>query len=99
MKDETRRAKATDFYVSIQIAGTPDDCIQQIEDLHRLTGMDHLITEFSFGNIPHHLSENSMRLFARDVMPVVQRDPAFKVGRVGSTRLRTKTDESVFAPA
>jgi len=99
MKDETRRAKATDFYVSIQVVGTPDDCIQQIEDLHRLTGMDHLITEFSFGNIPHHLSENSMRLFAREVMPVVQRDAAFKVGRVGTTRIRAKSDESIFAPA
>jgi alkanesulfonate monooxygenase SsuD/methylene tetrahydromethanopterin reductase-like flavin-dependent oxidoreductase (luciferase family) len=38
MKDETFRAKATDFYVSIQIVGTPDDCIQQIAELRRLTG-------------------------------------------------------------
>ncbi len=38
MKDPTFRAKATDFYVSIQIAGTPDDCIQQVAELRRLTG-------------------------------------------------------------
>jgi alkanesulfonate monooxygenase SsuD/methylene tetrahydromethanopterin reductase-like flavin-dependent oxidoreductase (luciferase family) len=98
MKDATRRAKATEFYVSIQIVGTPEDCIQQIEDLHRLTGMDHLITEFSFGNVPHHEAELNMRLFADKVMPVVQRDPAFRVGRVGNTR-RATSEEAVFAPA
>lgn len=99
MKDPVRRAKATDFYVSIQIVGTPADCIAQIEDLHRLTGMDHLITEFSFGNIPHHLAENSMRLFAREVMPTVQRDAAFRVGRVGSVAAGGGAGERMFAPA
>ena len=50
MKDPTFRSKATDFYVSIQIAGTPEDCIEQIRELRRLTGMNHLVTEFSFGS-------------------------------------------------
>src|SRR4029078_10838340 len=40
------KAKATDFYVSIQIVGTPDDCLQKIGELQRLTGLDHLVTEF-----------------------------------------------------
>ena len=77
MKDPTRRAKATDFYVSIQLVGTPDDCIQKLEELHGLTGLDHLITEFSFGGMPHQDSELNMRLFADKVMPVLQRDPIF----------------------
>ncbi len=46
MKDANFRTKATDFYLSIQIVGTPEDCIQQIAELRRLTGMDHLVTEF-----------------------------------------------------
>ena len=37
MKDPVRRAKATDFYVSIQLVGTPDDCIQKLEELQALT--------------------------------------------------------------
>ena len=78
MKDVNFRAKATDFYLSIQIVGTPDDCIQQIGELRRLTGMDHLVTEFSFGSMPHHLAELNMRLFAEKVMPVLQRDAAFR---------------------
>jgi alkanesulfonate monooxygenase SsuD/methylene tetrahydromethanopterin reductase-like flavin-dependent oxidoreductase (luciferase family) len=99
VKDPTFRAKATDFYVSIQIAGTPDDCIQQIAELRRLTGMDHLVTEFSYGSMPHHLAERNMRLFADQVLPVLQRDAAF-LGQIEPAPL-TAADEAdrMFAPA
>jgi alkanesulfonate monooxygenase SsuD/methylene tetrahydromethanopterin reductase-like flavin-dependent oxidoreductase (luciferase family) len=100
MKEDSFRAKATDFYVSIQIAGTPDDCIQQVAELRRLTGMDHLVTEFSFGSMPHHLSETSMRLFADKVMPVLQRDAAFQgVVDPFATNTSGASDERLFAPA
>ncbi len=99
MKEDSFRAKATDFYVSIQIAGTPDDCIQQIAELRRLTGMDHLVTEFSFGSMPHHLSENSMRLFADKVMPVLQRDAAFQGEIDPFVEASTASDDRLFAPA
>ena len=99
MKDPTFRSKATDFYVSIQIAGTPDDCIQQIGELRRLTGMDHLVTEFSYGSMPHHLAERNMRLFADRVMPVLQRDAAFQ-GEVAPAPLANiEGQDRLFAPA
>ncbi len=99
MKEESFRSKATDFYVSIQIAGTPDDCIQQIAELRRLTGMDHLVTEFSFGSMPHHLAELNMRLFAEKVMPVLQRDAAFQ-GEINPFEGKSEaSDERLFAPA
>jgi alkanesulfonate monooxygenase SsuD/methylene tetrahydromethanopterin reductase-like flavin-dependent oxidoreductase (luciferase family) len=77
MKDATFRQKATDFYVKIQVVGTPDECIQQVAELQRLTGLDHLVTEFAFGGMPHHEALLNMRLFADRVMPALQRDPAF----------------------
>jgi alkanesulfonate monooxygenase SsuD/methylene tetrahydromethanopterin reductase-like flavin-dependent oxidoreductase (luciferase family) len=77
MKDESYRRKAAEFYVKIQVVGTPDDCLQQIAELRRLTGVDHLVTEFGFGGLPHEDAELNMRLFADRVIPVVQRDPAF----------------------
>jgi alkanesulfonate monooxygenase SsuD/methylene tetrahydromethanopterin reductase-like flavin-dependent oxidoreductase (luciferase family) len=77
MKEEGFRKKATDFYVKIQIVGTPDECIQQVAELQRLTGVDHLATEFGYGGMPHTEAELNMRLFAERVMPVLQRDPAF----------------------
>lgn len=99
MKDPAYRSKATDFYVSIQIQGTPDDCIQQVAELRRLTGMDHLVTEFSFGSMPHHLAELNMRLFAEKVMPVLQHDAAF-TGAVEAAPLTAgEGQERLFAPA
>ncbi len=103
MKDEGFRKKATDFYVSIQIVGTPDDCLQQVAELHRLTGLDHLVTEFSFGGMPHEDAELNMRLFADRVMPVLQRDPAFagvaKDSGPEVSAVASPTSGGVFAPA
>src|SRR5437764_624909 len=94
------KAKATEFYVSIQIVGTPDDCLQKIAELQRCTGMDHLVTEFSFGAMPHEEAEVNMRLFADRVMPVLQRDPAFAgTGAAAAAITTSASRENVFAPA
>jgi len=93
------RAKATDFYVSIQIVGTPKDCLEKIAELQRCTGMDHLVTEFSFGAMPHEEAEVNMRLFAERVMPVLQRDPAFVAPAEGLIAVAPTTTERLFAPA
>jgi alkanesulfonate monooxygenase SsuD/methylene tetrahydromethanopterin reductase-like flavin-dependent oxidoreductase (luciferase family) len=103
MKDEGYRRKATEFYVKIQVVGTPDDCIQQAAELQRLTGLDHLVTEFGYGGMPHEEAEINMRVFADRVMPVLQRDRAFAgapaaepaKGAAGAGQ----GSESVFAPA
>jgi hypothetical protein len=81
--------------------GTPDECIQQIGELRRLTGLDHLVTEFGFGGMPHEQAELNMRLFADRVIPVLQRDPAFT--SAPATNGAGATSEApaggVFAPA
>jgi alkanesulfonate monooxygenase SsuD/methylene tetrahydromethanopterin reductase-like flavin-dependent oxidoreductase (luciferase family) len=99
MKDANRRQKATEFYVGIQIAGTPDDCLQKIEQLHTLTGLDHLIAEFSFGGLPHEEAEVNMRLFADRVLPVLQHDAKFARPPVAFAPAVDASPESVFAPA
>jgi alkanesulfonate monooxygenase SsuD/methylene tetrahydromethanopterin reductase-like flavin-dependent oxidoreductase (luciferase family) len=101
MKDESFRKKATEFYVKIQIVGTPDDCLQQVAELHRLTGVDHLVTEFAFGGMPHEHAERNMRLFADRVMPTLQRDRAF-AGPANGARTAVPGVEGaagIFAPA
>jgi alkanesulfonate monooxygenase SsuD/methylene tetrahydromethanopterin reductase-like flavin-dependent oxidoreductase (luciferase family) len=103
MKDEGFRKKATDFYVKIQIVGTPDDCLQQVAELQRLTGLDHLATEFGFGGMPHEQAELNMRLFADRVMPVLQRDRAFAAPALGApapvSDAVAPSASGVFAPA
>jgi alkanesulfonate monooxygenase SsuD/methylene tetrahydromethanopterin reductase-like flavin-dependent oxidoreductase (luciferase family) len=99
MKDPTRRAKATEFYVSIQLVGTPDDCVQKLEELQSLTGLDHLITEFAFGGLPHAEAERGMRLFAETVLPVLQHDPRFAKPPELLRPLADPTKDGLFAPA
>jgi alkanesulfonate monooxygenase SsuD/methylene tetrahydromethanopterin reductase-like flavin-dependent oxidoreductase (luciferase family) len=102
MKDATFRQKAADFYVKIQVVGTPDDCLQQLAELRRLTGLDHLVTEFAFGGMPHHEAELNMRLFADRVMPLLQRDAAFSPpapsGPPEASSAEPRAD-GIFAPA
>jgi alkanesulfonate monooxygenase SsuD/methylene tetrahydromethanopterin reductase-like flavin-dependent oxidoreductase (luciferase family) len=100
MKDEGFRKKATEFYVKIQIVGTPDECVQQVAELHRLTGLDHLVTEFGYGGMPHEQAELNMRLFADRVMPVLQRDRAFAAPAPAANGTPTTlSDQGIFAPA
>jgi alkanesulfonate monooxygenase SsuD/methylene tetrahydromethanopterin reductase-like flavin-dependent oxidoreductase (luciferase family) len=96
MKEDAARQKATEFYVKIQIVGTPDDCIQQIAELRAVTGTDHLIADFSYGGMPHEEGELNMRLFADRVVPVLHRDAKFAAP---PARRVTAGHEDVFAPA
>ena len=102
LKDPANLKKATDFYVSIQIVGTPDDCLQQLGRLQQLTGLDHLVAEFSWGNLPHHEAETNMRLFADRVLPTLQNDKAFAAPQrpVADGRSSPQpAQEGIFAPA
>lgn len=101
LRDPENLEKSTDFYVSIQIVGTPDDCLQQIGELQRVTGLGHLVTEFAFGNLPHHEAEQNMRLFADRVVPILQNDPAFATasGAAGPARRKRASHDDLFAPA
>jgi alkanesulfonate monooxygenase SsuD/methylene tetrahydromethanopterin reductase-like flavin-dependent oxidoreductase (luciferase family) len=102
MKDEAFRKQATDFYVKIQVVGTPDDCLQQLAELRRLTGLNHLVTEFGYGAMPHEEAELNMRLFADRVVPTLQRDPAFADAALPDDLTAATTAAlagGVFAPA
>jgi len=100
LQDDNERLRATEFYVKIQIVGTPEDCIQQIGEWQRVTGTDHVVTEFSFGGIPHHDAEKNMRLFAGRALPILQQDTAFATPApptMATLQGVAKTD--LFAPA
>jgi hypothetical protein len=75
--------------------------LEKITELQRCTGMDHLVTEFSFGGFPHEEAEVNMRLFADRVLPILQRDPAFAAPGPADALsvLTTGERERLFAPA
>ena len=101
LRDPENLRKSTEFYVSIQIVGTPDDCLQQIGELQKVTGLEHLVAEFSFGNLPHHEAERNLRLFADRVLPVLQHDPAFAATptTAGHAPRKGAAHDDIFAPA
>lgn len=101
LKDPANLKKATDFYVSIQIVGTPDDCLQQIGELQKVTGLEHLVAEFAFGNLPHHEAERNARLFADKVLPTLQHDAAYAGSKQAATAASSKRPShgDIFAPA
>lgn len=101
MKDPGFRKSANEFYVSIQVVGTPKDCIEQIAELRRLTGTEHLVGEFSFGGMPHERAERNLRLFANKALPTLKNDAAFNVPIIPAGELPATEDghEDVFAPA
>ncbi len=85
------RGAASVEYVKIQVVGTPADCIQQVAELQRLTGM------------PHDEALVNMRLFADRVLPVLRRDPAFAGHSIDAPAETPVTPSQpaggIFAPA
>jgi len=75
--DPAVKAKAVDYFVSLHVSGTPDECLQQIAEIKRMSGLDHFVGQFSYGGMPYDHCERNMRLFAQEIMPVLKHDSAF----------------------
>ena len=63
------------FFVSLQVTGTPEQCHKKVMDIHGYTGADSLVACFSYGGMPYGDAERSMRLFASKVMPELKKLP------------------------
>jgi alkanesulfonate monooxygenase SsuD/methylene tetrahydromethanopterin reductase-like flavin-dependent oxidoreductase (luciferase family) len=62
-----------DFFVDLQVSGTPEQCHDQILDIRRRVGNDHFVGVFSYAGMPYDEAERNLRLFASDVMPALQK--------------------------
>jgi len=54
------------------IWGTPDRILRQLEARRGVIGEFELNTAFRFGGVPYELAERSMKLFAKEVLPVLK---------------------------
>ena len=52
--------------------GTPDKILRGLEERRALLGNFEMNVSFRFGGIPFELAEQSLRLFAKEVLPVVK---------------------------
>ena len=62
-----------DFFVDLQVSGTPEQCYDKILDIRRRVGNDHFVGVFSYAGMPYDEAERNMRLFATEVMPALQK--------------------------
>ncbi|OLC30113.1 MAG: alkane 1-monooxygenase [Candidatus Rokubacteria bacterium 13_1_40CM_4_69_5] len=83
--------KVIDFFLGLQVWGTPEQCYAKVLDIHARTANSHFVGVFSYAGMPYDEAERSLRLFAREVMPVLQKvsapppapvlpDPAARIG-------------------
>jgi alkanesulfonate monooxygenase SsuD/methylene tetrahydromethanopterin reductase-like flavin-dependent oxidoreductase (luciferase family) len=66
---------ASDFFLNLQVWGTPRQCIERILDIRARIGCESFVGVFSYAGMPYDEAERNMRLFARAVMPELQRLP------------------------
>jgi len=62
-----------DYFVNLQVSGTPEQCYERILDIRRRTGNSHYVGVFSYAGMPYDQAERNMRLFATEVMPALKK--------------------------
>ena len=62
-----------DFFLGLQVWGTPEKCYGTVVDTQKRIGNDRFVGVFSYAGMSHEESERNMRLFAREVMPELQK--------------------------
>ncbi len=65
--------KVIEYFVNLQVSGTPEQCYEKILDVRRRVGNDTFVGVFSYAGMDYGEAERSMRLFARRVMPELQK--------------------------
>jgi alkanesulfonate monooxygenase SsuD/methylene tetrahydromethanopterin reductase-like flavin-dependent oxidoreductase (luciferase family) len=65
--------KVIDFFMNLQVWGTPGECYEKILDVRRRVANDTFVGVFSYAGMPYDEAERNIRLFARDVMPELRK--------------------------
>jgi alkanesulfonate monooxygenase SsuD/methylene tetrahydromethanopterin reductase-like flavin-dependent oxidoreductase (luciferase family) len=62
-----------DFFVDLQVSGTPEQCYKRILDVRERVGAEAFVGVFSYAGMPYDEAERNLRLFAAEVMPELQK--------------------------
>ena len=63
------RDAMVDFFLGLQIYGTPQQCTDRIADFSARLGSETFTGVFSYAGMPYEMAEQNLRLFASEVMP------------------------------
>lgn len=67
--------KVAEYFMSLQVYGTPEQCYEKIMDIRHKFGQNTFVGVFSYGNLPYEEAESGMRLFAEEVLPRLKSVP------------------------
>ena len=62
-----------EFFMSLQVWGTPEQCFEKITDIHRRTDCCGFTGIFSYAGMNAQTAQGSMALFAAEVMPELKK--------------------------
>jgi alkanesulfonate monooxygenase SsuD/methylene tetrahydromethanopterin reductase-like flavin-dependent oxidoreductase (luciferase family) len=63
----------TDFFVNLQVWGTPEQCYEKILGVRERVGNETFVGVFSYAGMPYDEAERNVRLFAQEVLPALQK--------------------------
>jgi alkanesulfonate monooxygenase SsuD/methylene tetrahydromethanopterin reductase-like flavin-dependent oxidoreductase (luciferase family) len=63
----------TEFFLNLQVWGTPEQCYQKVLDIRSRVGCDTFVGCFSYAGMPWDEAERNVRLFAREVLPELKK--------------------------
>jgi alkanesulfonate monooxygenase SsuD/methylene tetrahydromethanopterin reductase-like flavin-dependent oxidoreductase (luciferase family) len=69
---EAGRDGIVEAFLKAAVWGTPDRILRELEARRAAVGEFELCTSFRFGGTPYDLAERSLRLYAKEVLPVLK---------------------------
>jgi len=86
----------TDFFMNLQVWGTPEQCFEKIMDIQRRTGAEAFNGVFSYAGMPYDLAEANLRLFAGEVMPELKKQVPLQDQLIARAGVGEAADASAF---
>jgi len=85
-----------EFFLGLQVWGTPEQCLTRILDIQKRTGAEAFNGIFSYGGMPYDLAEQSLRLFAAEVMPELKKLVPLQDQLIARAGLGSAADAAAF---
>ena len=86
----------TEFFVNLQVWGTPEQCYEKILDIQRRTGAEAYTAVFSYAGMPYDIAEASMRLFASEVAPALRKHVPLEDQLIARAGVGSHADAAAF---
>ena len=62
-----------DLFLGMQVYGTPEQCYQKVVAMHQMFDICGNVSAFKFAGMPFADARSSLRLYAKEVMPLLKR--------------------------